>query len=366
MKLFFHDCHQYIDRYCNPYLSNDGILGSSEEHLDPEMLFDPAEEKLHLPATFVESSNGQGRQAEIVCKKNKEFFRLDVEVANAPQSLGVIFSRIEPLQHNCLIETKPASFVHGSRIKPTEAGILLGACNEKCRALLNPKQPSKVEITAIENIKGSGFESKQVQNIHVVNIARRDVDPARYIATQVQQGVCLDGGFACAETRPGKKGEAKADGGRIEGIRCLNQLHAKTLETIKLLSLSDQDLGEFRPNMKVPFFVGMGQCTSGNACAQTHVPEFGLVSPETTLDISQTLAVCQLGEGHTEVLIHATESLDVSFSVVHFHATSELLVRDKFHHLSEDCTSVVHGSPPILEEYTMCWNSNRSRTKTVI
>ena len=55
--MFFNDGHQHIDRIGNPDLGLDGIFVVTIELLDPQVLFDPFEEELHLPASLVELSN---------------------------------------------------------------------------------------------------------------------------------------------------------------------------------------------------------------------------------------------------------------------------------------------------------------------
>jgi hypothetical protein len=52
------DGEEQIDRGGDPDLCFDCIGGSSEEGLDPQMLFDPLEEQFDLPAALVKLSNG--------------------------------------------------------------------------------------------------------------------------------------------------------------------------------------------------------------------------------------------------------------------------------------------------------------------
>jgi hypothetical protein len=47
---FFDDGHEDIDGYGYPYLGLDRVLGGAEKRLDAQVLFDPLEEKLDLPA----------------------------------------------------------------------------------------------------------------------------------------------------------------------------------------------------------------------------------------------------------------------------------------------------------------------------
>ncbi len=58
-----------IDRDGGPGLGLDGVLGIAEEALDAQVLLDPFEERLDLPAAFVEPCDGQGRQGEVVAQE---------------------------------------------------------------------------------------------------------------------------------------------------------------------------------------------------------------------------------------------------------------------------------------------------------
>ncbi len=65
-EFFLDDCDQNVNADGNPDLSLHGILGSSEERLDSQILFDPSEKDFYPPAAFVELSNCQGWQSKIV------------------------------------------------------------------------------------------------------------------------------------------------------------------------------------------------------------------------------------------------------------------------------------------------------------
>ncbi len=49
------------------------MLGSSKKGFDPEMLFDPFEKQLHLPAAAIKIGNRDGRQNEVVGQEYKCF-----------------------------------------------------------------------------------------------------------------------------------------------------------------------------------------------------------------------------------------------------------------------------------------------------
>ena len=82
-KCFFEDPREFKKRLCifrlkfdvrnqqvidhrDPYLREYGILGSAEERLDLEMLLDPFEEELDLPAVFVDEGDIESGKLEVV------------------------------------------------------------------------------------------------------------------------------------------------------------------------------------------------------------------------------------------------------------------------------------------------------------
>ena len=66
-EFFLDDCNQNVNADGNPDLSLHCVLGSSEECLDSQILFDPFEEDFYPPATFVKLSNCQSWQNKVVC-----------------------------------------------------------------------------------------------------------------------------------------------------------------------------------------------------------------------------------------------------------------------------------------------------------
>ena len=52
-------------------LAFDGILGGTEEGFDVQVLFDPFEEKLYLPAAVIQIGNGFAGLAKLLVRKLK-------------------------------------------------------------------------------------------------------------------------------------------------------------------------------------------------------------------------------------------------------------------------------------------------------
>ena len=57
---------QQIDLERSKYLAQDRVIRVADEGLDPQVLFDPAEENLDLPALFIDIACGLGRELEVI------------------------------------------------------------------------------------------------------------------------------------------------------------------------------------------------------------------------------------------------------------------------------------------------------------
>src|SRR5437763_1433183 len=88
MKPLFDDRYQDVDRDGDPDLSLDRILGSPEESLDAQMLLDPLEEKLHLPAAFVERANRSGWKLEVALRRSSKVCSLIVALVDRKGAHG--------------------------------------------------------------------------------------------------------------------------------------------------------------------------------------------------------------------------------------------------------------------------------------
>ena len=92
------DGDEDIDGDRDPNLRLHRIFRRAVELLDPQVLLDPLEEKLHLPSIFVEGGNGQGWKSDMVGQKHQRLAGFGVPEADAPQMLGVILAGVMAIQ----------------------------------------------------------------------------------------------------------------------------------------------------------------------------------------------------------------------------------------------------------------------------
>ena len=92
MKLLFDDGNQHIGGHGAPDLRLHRVLAGAQKALDAQMLLDPFEEQLHLPATLVQRGNGQRRQRRIIGQEHQRLAGFRVFEADAPHMLGIVFA----------------------------------------------------------------------------------------------------------------------------------------------------------------------------------------------------------------------------------------------------------------------------------
>ena len=87
VQALFDDGDEHVDGDRDPDLGFDGIFRGAEKSLDAQVLLDPFEKQLHLPAALVELCNGQRRQIEIVGEKGETFVIVMVVKNHSAQML---------------------------------------------------------------------------------------------------------------------------------------------------------------------------------------------------------------------------------------------------------------------------------------
>jgi len=322
MEFFLHDSNQHIHRQGDPDLGEDRVFGGSVERFDSQVLFEPAEEEFHLPAAAIEVGYRNGRDCEVVGQEDKEFVCFGIDKLDEAQLVWIVPACVEVDEHDSLVAAKSNVAIHGSGVESPISSVAFAPGDEESGMGGDIVQTSEVEIAPVEDVERAGLDGKQVQCVHVVDLSRCDVHPAGNVPPQVEQRMRLDRTDVFSESSPWKERQAETDGGGVEGIGRLRQIHPKAVGAVQIPSLSDQRMSEVCPDTPVAMLVGMGQRAAGDRGAHAHVIELCLMSPKAALDIPQPFPVGKLRKGHAQVLVHAREGLDVPLAIVSFHAAS--------------------------------------------
>ncbi len=341
---FFQDCNEHVGAHSDPYLCLHGVLAVTEEALDSQMLLDPFEEQLHLPALTIECRDQWRAERKIVGQKHHALAGLGLSHHDAAQYGWVVGLRVEPGEHTGLIAQDIRGYpIHGLGVAALELHVALRTGNEERLRLRDGKQASKVDVAAVEEIERTGLEIDQIERVDIVHFAVADVDEARDVAVQIEQRVQLDGRLLSSKRCPRKHRQTQIDGGRIERVDGGLEVHAQRLVGVHRTCGRNQALREVGINLPRAHRIGIGQCVSRDqTTAKTQVIEPMRLSAKVDLDVSQRFAPSQLRERHGKKLIEAGEVLNLVLATMRGHATAKRAQRQVRHELSEDELAVVH------------------------
>ena len=205
LQLLFEDRHQHINGNGDPNLRLDRILAGPEKRLDSQMLLDPFEKQLYLPATFVQLGDRQGRQDKVVGQKDQPLVGFGIEVGDTPQGIWIGLGGQGAIQHDSLIAVQAAALVGRPGGTSGIIEVAFGADNEKRGVQSKAIETCEIDVASVENIEGAGLERQFVECFDVVGCSGSNLDKARDVAAQIQQGVHLYRGLGCAEARPGEQ-----------------------------------------------------------------------------------------------------------------------------------------------------------------
>ena len=358
--------------YCDghPDLRPHCVLRCPIERLDPQVLFDPAEEQFDLPAKLVEFGDGQGGLKKVVCQEGQSAVVLAIIESDPAQMFRIFGFRSWSGQDDRLIRDQIHGFIDGPRVDAARLEIRLGPDDEKHSVLMKGIEPEEVQIRPVQDIEGSGLERKIVEDPDIVRFSFCHMDKRGDRSTQVEKRMELDGALAFAESGPREKRQAQVDRGRIEGVNCVLEVQADVLVAVESTGFGNEHLGEVGVDAPVPRFVGIGQVVAGDAAADAHMIEPAFHGSQAAHDIAQAFPVSQLGEGQTEELVEARKSPDFVISLITPDAFSKLVQWQKGHDLGEDGRLGIHRSLLDISnqkstDYTKS-RSNRLRPKQAV
>lgn len=99
----FDDRHQDVDADRDPNVRLHGVRIVAVSSFDPQILFDPFEEQLHLPTALVQLRDRQRGEREVFRQGHKPALLFGVVKGEAAQWIGVRLGRLHTRQHDGLI-----------------------------------------------------------------------------------------------------------------------------------------------------------------------------------------------------------------------------------------------------------------------
>jgi hypothetical protein len=362
MKPFFDNRNQHIGGQRNPDLRLHRVLTRAVKRLDTQVLLDPFEKQLHLPTAFVQRRNGCGGQRHIVGQKRYSLAALVFD-PDAAQHLRVRRTGRLQRQSTDLVEHQVRSqFVHGARVAPFELGIALGARDKERACRMHGVQTREVQIPPVHQIKRPRFYGQCVHDIDFVHFAIGDVYEAGDIAPQVQQSVQFDSRFGFAKRRPRVQGQAQIYDRSVQCVDHRIQVHTECVVGVEWARHTDQGLAKIGVDLPRAGCVGVGKGVARNSGAtKPHVVQACGPGAQVDLNVSQTLAVGQLGKRHCKKLVQAREVFDFVIARPALHAACERSLGQVRHELRKYEFALMHDLPGRRKTAKVTYGSSEMR-----
>ncbi len=137
MKLIFDNGDQHVSSDGAPDLRFGRVLAVVDEAFDMQMLLDPLEEQLDLPATFVPCGDRQCRQGRVVGQEHLRFSGLRVFEADVSQLLGIVVLKdVDTVGHDVMIAGDDGTPINFHRVHSMCVYSSFGASYEERTRLM--------------------------------------------------------------------------------------------------------------------------------------------------------------------------------------------------------------------------------------
>ena len=219
LEVVLDDCDEAIGDDSHVYLYADGILRFSPEALDLEMLLNPFEEQLHLPAVFVKQGDILSAEVEVVGvvdEASMKFWRI---IDNPSDNTWILFpvlflGEADALVFEhiiCSIENSLATddFVCRPSLLPDD---------EECSEYVDSIKSGEVKVASVKHIARQGLVCKPVHRVNVMHFGSGDSIEHRNLCDDVNLGMDPDARLCASELCPSEYGHAEVDCSGVDGI----------------------------------------------------------------------------------------------------------------------------------------------------
>ena len=353
-QTLFDDGDQHVSGDGSPYLRLDCVFGGAKERFDAQVLFDPLEKQLDLPALFVKCANSQRRKRHVVGQKLQRLAGFGIDVGDLSNQLWKSVVRVVSHQLNMLIAYQAGVHGYRKRLRHNELHVAFGTSYKERSGGMHLIQSGKVDVCLVHHVIGANLDvallCEDIQDFDIVHLAVADVNKTWDRSTQIHQGMKFDGGFCRTKRRPRKQAQTQIDGGRIQCVNgCAHQrfeLGAGRVVGVKRTSHANQMMRQIGKNLPWPNAVGVGQGVARDGlAAKAQVIEVLALHTQIDLDIAQRLARGQLSKRQSQELIETREVFDFVLRAPGLDHAAECLQRQISHDLRKDELTRVHACP---------------------
>lgn len=174
MRLPFNDSDQQMGGHGARYLRHHRVFAGSKKVPDAQVLLDPFEDQLHLPAALIQRAHGQWGQRGIVGQKHPCPVRLGIFESEAPQMLGKVIGDVNAVELNGQDNSARGS-VDPGRVHAAGVHAAFGSRRRGRSRLMQIEESAEVRTTPVHHVKSRRL---YWQDIELQARRTLDVEPA--------------------------------------------------------------------------------------------------------------------------------------------------------------------------------------------
>ena len=236
MKQLLGNDQQQVVADGNPYLCKDRVLCRPEERLDVQVLLDPLEEQLNLPALPIELCDCECINDEVVRQESVHIVRGKVFIYDHAHHLRIVLGDKLSGESDALVADEACMHVYLPFLHDLKAHVVFRPCDEVCLPEMEEViEPPEVHISLVHQIVGTRFNGQYVQAVHVVDFPLCHPDEGWNRASQVQQRMHLHRTAVLPVFSPWAELQAECYGTAVKGIDHLVQPETEIVILIQLL-----------------------------------------------------------------------------------------------------------------------------------
>ena len=241
------------------------ILAVAPETFDSEMLLDPLEKKLDLPATTIKQCDVFSGKVEVVGVVHKGTSKVFGIIDNPSQFCRVVPCIVFPGKSDCLVEEYTILPVkHFVTVNNLECRFPFLPNDEECSAEMYSEEPCEIEIPTVKYIAGVGFVVNPVHSLVVADIGVGDSVEYGDLSDDINLCVYFDARFCTAEKSPSENRHAEIDDSGINGIE--SSVEFKLFGNSPMLSKRYHIERELLEYPRLSEHICFGKCVPYNRC----------------------------------------------------------------------------------------------------
>ena len=308
-----------------------------------KMLLYPFEEQFDVPALSVEFCDCQCFVSQMVGEEAVDVTGSEVFICDHSESFGIAPGWLDSCKFDGLIVDYTSVGITSTGLNSFVQHVVLCPCYEERPVLVDEvKESEEIDITFIQKIDSSHFNTEIVQSLDIVHRSICKVDIDRKITSEIKERMHLDTCLSRSEFSPRTELQTETYCTAIKGIDHIVNIEPEWIFRIQRTNSLDKGLSKVTVDTPIPLFICFGKSVSWNSVTDTAMIQFMLDGIEAGLNVAKTVLRSILCKAHHEKLVVAGKVPGTIVSLVSEDTCIEVSARYERHKLSKYGFSCEH------------------------